>query len=38
MSSSFAIDKKDERNNDIEKKKQLKNLLEILDNLINEKK
>lgn len=37
MSSSFAIDKKDERNNDIEKK-QLKNLLEILDNLINEKK
>lgn len=38
MSSSFAINKKDERNNDIEKKKQLKNLLEILDNLINEKK
>lgn len=37
MSSSFAINKKDERNNDIEKK-QLKNLLEILDNLINEKK
>lgn len=37
MSSSFAINKKDERNNDI-KKKTTENLLEILDNLINEKK
>lgn len=36
MSSSFAINKKDERNNGI--KKTTENLLEILDNLINEKK